>query len=229
MDEILCANFMVFHDLVAAGGLRCLGRRRGVGARPLPAREPGAEVGAVRLADRLRRLPADAGRRRARGVPDRRHNAETIELVERHPSVRDRAIYVGEPGDIVPQRFGPGLPEIRDWTERHYRFAGYIPAFDPAAIGDRAALRARARRRRRAVVRDLGRRLGRRRRPARPRDRGPARRARAAARPAHAAVAGPRIDPAGLPQRRGRRGARLRPRAVPLASPPATSRSSRAG
>jgi predicted glycosyltransferase len=69
------------------------------------------------------------------------YNAEMIEHVERHPSVRDRAIFVGEPEDVIPERFGPGLPEIRDWTERHYSFAGYIPGFDPRAIADRAALR----------------------------------------------------------------------------------------
>ena len=72
MDEILLSNFMVFHDLVARGAVRPLDRRRGVGARLLPAREPGAEAGRLRLADRLRRLAADARRRRARGVPDRR-------------------------------------------------------------------------------------------------------------------------------------------------------------
>ena len=43
MDEILCANFMLFHDVVRDDALRPLDRRRGVGARPLPAREPGAE------------------------------------------------------------------------------------------------------------------------------------------------------------------------------------------
>ena len=52
--------------------VRPLDRRRGLGARLLPAREPGAEAGRVRLADRLRRLAALRGRRRARGVRDRR-------------------------------------------------------------------------------------------------------------------------------------------------------------
>ena len=47
-------------------------RRRGLGDRPLPAREPRAQAHGVRLADRLRRLAADAGRRSARGGPDRR-------------------------------------------------------------------------------------------------------------------------------------------------------------
>ena len=46
MDEILLANFMVFHDLVARGALRPVGRRRGLGRRLLPAREPRAQAGA---------------------------------------------------------------------------------------------------------------------------------------------------------------------------------------
>ena len=72
MDEILVANFMVFHDVVEARAVRPVDRRRGLGARLLPAREPRAEAGRVRLADRLRRLAADGRRRRAGGVPDRR-------------------------------------------------------------------------------------------------------------------------------------------------------------
>ncbi len=47
-------------------------RRRGVGRRPLPARASAAEARSVRVDDRLRRLPADARRGRARGVPDGR-------------------------------------------------------------------------------------------------------------------------------------------------------------
>ena len=51
------------------GRVRPRGRRRGVGHRPLPAREPGAQADGVRLDDGLRGLAADAGGRRARGVP----------------------------------------------------------------------------------------------------------------------------------------------------------------
>jgi predicted glycosyltransferase len=50
--------------------------------------------------------------------------------------------HLGEPDDVVPERFGPELPEIRDWTEEHYDFAGHVTGFDPAAFGDREALRA---------------------------------------------------------------------------------------
>ena len=71
------------------------------------------------------------------------YNAEMIEQVERYPRVRDRAIFVGWPEDIVPDRFGPGLPSIREWTQEHYDFSGYITGFDSAPLADRAALRLR--------------------------------------------------------------------------------------
>jgi UDP:flavonoid glycosyltransferase YjiC (YdhE family) len=55
--------------------------------------------------------------------------------------VRDRAIFVGNPDDIVPVSFGPQLPLIGDWTREHYAFAGYVTGFDPSELGDRQALR----------------------------------------------------------------------------------------
>jgi predicted glycosyltransferase len=70
------------------------------------------------------------------------YNAEMIEHVARYPRIRDQAIFVGEPDDIVPERFGPDLPPIREWTEQHFNFAGYITGFDPSTVADRQALRA---------------------------------------------------------------------------------------
>jgi predicted glycosyltransferase len=69
------------------------------------------------------------------------YNAEMLEHVARLPRIRDRAIFVGDPQDVVPASFGPGLPDIRDWTTAHYDFAGYVTGFDPAEIADRSALR----------------------------------------------------------------------------------------
>ena len=57
-----------------------------------------------------------------------------IEHIARFRRVRDRALFVGNPDDIVPDRFGPDLPAIRDWTEEHFDFAGYVTGFDPAAV-----------------------------------------------------------------------------------------------
>jgi predicted glycosyltransferase len=56
--------------------------------------------------------------------------------------LRDRSIFVGDPDDVVPARFGADLPEIRAWTEQNFEFAGYVTGFDPVAVSDRAELRA---------------------------------------------------------------------------------------
>ena len=69
------------------------------------------------------------------------YNAEMIEHVERHPHVRDRAIFVGGPEDIVPLSFGKDLPAIRDWVPRHFEFTGYVMGEHPAGFGSRADLR----------------------------------------------------------------------------------------
>ena len=50
------------------------------------------------------------------------YNAEMIEHIDRFPRLRDRAIFVGNPDDIVPDCFGPEQPLIRDWTCDHYSF-----------------------------------------------------------------------------------------------------------
>jgi predicted glycosyltransferase len=71
------------------------------------------------------------------------YNAEMIEHVERHPGVRDRAIFVGGPEDIVPMSFGKDLPAMRDWVPRHFDFAGYIIGEHPHTFGSRAELRQR--------------------------------------------------------------------------------------
>jgi len=77
----------------------------------------------------------DGGEREAFLTAD--YNAEMIEHVERYPRIRDRAIFVGEPDDIVPDDFGPSLPSIREWTERHYAFSGYVTGFDPSPLIER--------------------------------------------------------------------------------------------
>jgi predicted glycosyltransferase len=93
------------------------------------------------LTDFVGYLPMpDGGAREALVTAD--YNAEMIEHLARHPRIRDRGIFVGNPDDIVPDTFGPGLPRIRAWTEQNYDFAGYVTGFDPGAVADRAALRA---------------------------------------------------------------------------------------
>jgi predicted glycosyltransferase len=70
------------------------------------------------------------------------YNAEMIEHIARYPRIRDRSVFVGSPDDIVPELFGPGLPKIRDWTEEHFDFSGYISGFELPTPDQAAAWRA---------------------------------------------------------------------------------------
>lgn len=83
----------------------------------------------------------DGGSREERLTAD--YNAEMLEQRARFSRVRDRSIFVGNPDDVVPDSFGPGLPRIRDWVGEHFDFAGYVTGFDPADYADREAVRTR--------------------------------------------------------------------------------------
>jgi pimeloyl-ACP methyl ester carboxylesterase/predicted glycosyltransferase len=142
MDEILLANFMVFDDLVRDEaydlwvGDEAWELDHFLHENPELKRAPYAW-----LTDFVGWLPMpDGGDREAALTAD--YNAEMIEHIARYPRLRDRALFVGEPDDIVPHDFGPDLPAIRSWTEEHYDFPGYITGFDPVALSDREALRA---------------------------------------------------------------------------------------
>jgi predicted glycosyltransferase len=141
MDEIFVANFMVFADLVRSQDYDLWIADEGWEVDHFLHENPELKTAPFAwLTDFVGYLPMPAGgEREALLTAD--YNAETIEHVERYPSVRDVAIYVGEPDDIVPGTFGDGLPDIREWTERHYDFAGYIPGFDPASLPPQAQLK----------------------------------------------------------------------------------------
>ena len=140
MDEILCANYMVFDDLVHDEAFDVWIADEAWEVDHFLHENPERKCAPLAwLTDFVGYLPMpDRGEREAFVAAD--YNAEMIEHVERHPSVRDRSIFVGDPEDIVDERFGPDLPAIREWTERHFDFAGYIPGFDPRALGERAEL-----------------------------------------------------------------------------------------
>jgi pimeloyl-ACP methyl ester carboxylesterase/predicted glycosyltransferase len=142
MDEILLANFMLFHDLVREEQYDLwIGDEAWELDYYLHENPELKSAAYVWLTDFVGWLPMpDGGEREAFLTAD--YNAEMIEHIARFPRVRDRAIFVGNPEDVVPDSFGPDLPGIRDWTEEHYDFAGYVSGFDPAAFADREKLRA---------------------------------------------------------------------------------------
>jgi pimeloyl-ACP methyl ester carboxylesterase/predicted glycosyltransferase len=138
MDEILVNNFMVFHDIVEDGHYDLVIADEAWEVDHLLHENPELKQFAFAwMTDFVGWLPMpDGGEHEAFLTAD--YNAEMIEQRARFRRLRDRSIFVGDPEDIVPDTFGPGLPAIRDWTEDEFEFAGYVTGFEPA---DRDALR----------------------------------------------------------------------------------------
>jgi len=142
MDEIMVNNFMTFSDLMRETHYDLV-----IGdeswevdyyyhENPELKRQPFAF-----LTDFVGCLPMEADEREAHLCADR--NADDIEHVERFPYVRDAAIFVGNREDVTEDPFGPGLPRIRDWTDRNFSYAGYALPFDPRDFSDVEKLRAK--------------------------------------------------------------------------------------
>ncbi|MDQ5814965.1 MAG: alpha/beta fold hydrolase, partial [Actinomycetota bacterium] len=141
MDEILVANFMLFHDVVTDESYDLwIGDEAWEVDYYLHENPEQKRAAYAWLTDFVGWLPMpDGGDHEVSLTSD--YNAEMIEHIARYPRVRDRAIFVGEPEDVVPSEFGPGLPSIREWTEEHYNFSGYITGFGPESFADTEAIR----------------------------------------------------------------------------------------
>jgi predicted glycosyltransferase len=128
MDEILVANFMVFSDLVEDRaydlwvGDEAWELDYFLHENPGLKRAPYAWV-----TDFVGWLPMPAGGA-AEAALTADYNAEMVEQIARWPRLRDRSIFVGNPGDLVGDPLGPGLPSVRDWTMEHFAFSGYVGA-----------------------------------------------------------------------------------------------------
>jgi pimeloyl-ACP methyl ester carboxylesterase/predicted glycosyltransferase len=204
MDEILVHNFMVFQEVVEQEHVDLVVGDEAWDIDYFLHENPDLKRFAFAwMTDFVGWLPMpDGGSAEARLTAD--YNAEMIEQRARYARVRDRSVFVGNPEDVVPESFGPGLPMIDDWVRDNFDFAGYVTGFDPAEVADREALRERLGHRtdeRLCVVTVGGSGVG-----------GPLLRRVLDAAPLvrrqqpdlrFLVVAGPRIDPASLPRRRG--------------------------
>jgi pimeloyl-ACP methyl ester carboxylesterase/predicted glycosyltransferase len=139
MDEILVANFMVFHDVVSQEQYDLVIGDEAWDVDHFLHDNPELKRFAYAwLTDFVGYLPMP-------GAPVREHlvatdlNAEMIDRIDRFPRVRDRAVFIGDPQDVVDRPFGPGLPGIREWTRAHYEFSGYVLGEAPRPV-DRARL-----------------------------------------------------------------------------------------
>ena len=165
MDEVLIANFMIFQDAVEAGGYDLVIADEAWDIDHYWHEHPELKKAALAwFTDFVGFVPMPSGGEHEAFLTTD-YNAEMIEHVERHPGVRDRAIFVGDPDDIVPLslRQGPAgdarlgaealrLRRATSWASIRRRF------------GARAELRAAPRlSARRAGLHRHRRRLGRRR------------------------------------------------------------------
>ena len=143
MDEVLIANFMVFAEIVADDPPDLVIADEAWEVDYYLHENP--ELKRFQFAwmtDFVGWLPMpDGGSRESALTAD--YNAEMIEQRARFPRLRDRSIFVGNPEDVVLQDFGPGLPDIREWTEQNFDFAGYVLGSLPPTGPERAALRRR--------------------------------------------------------------------------------------
>jgi len=142
LDEIFCANFMVFHYRVQEERFDLWIADEAWELDYFLHENPELKTAPfIWLTDFVGVLPMEeGGEREAFLAAD--WNAQMVEHVARHPRVRDLSIFIGEPEDVVPEPLGPELPTIRDWTNERFEFAGYVTGVDPAALADREALRA---------------------------------------------------------------------------------------
>ena len=109
LDEIFCANFMVFHDLVREEAFDVWIGDEAWEIDYFLHENPELKTAPyVWLTDFVGVLPMpDGGEHEAFLAADT--NRQMVEHVARNPGLRDRSIFVGDPDDIVPERLAPEL------------------------------------------------------------------------------------------------------------------------
>jgi len=142
MDEILIKNFMVFQEAVEEGDYDLVIADEAWDVDHYWHEHPELKkTQVVWLTDFVGWVAMpEGGDREACLTTD--YNAEMIGHIERAPTLRDRAIFVGNPDDIVPLGFGRDLPAMRDWVPKHFDFSGYVIGAHPDTFGPRETLRA---------------------------------------------------------------------------------------
>lgn len=143
MDEILVNNFMVFNDVVDETYYDLVIGDEAWDVDYFLHENPELKRFAFAwMTDFVGWLPMPGGGD-AEAALTADYNAEMLEQRARYRRLRDRSIFVGNPDDIVDESFGLGMPRIREWTETHYDFAGYVTGFTPPTAQERAAARSR--------------------------------------------------------------------------------------
>ena len=132
MDEILVANFMVFDDLVREQPYDLwIGDEAWELDYYLHENPELKRAAYVWLTDFVGWLPVEE-----EGHLTADYNAEMIEHIDRFPRIRDRALFVGNPDDVVPDTFGAGPagdPRLDRAPLRLPRLRDRLPSRSPTA------------------------------------------------------------------------------------------------
>ena len=143
MDEILIANFMIFQEVLEQEHYDLVIADEAWDVDHYWHEHPDLKRAQIAwLTDFVGWVPMpENGDHEAFLTTD--YNAEMIGHVEGHPELRDRAIFVGNPNDIVPHSFGKDLPSMREWIPEHFDFCGYVLGQHPSQFGEKLELRDR--------------------------------------------------------------------------------------
>jgi pimeloyl-ACP methyl ester carboxylesterase/UDP:flavonoid glycosyltransferase YjiC (YdhE family) len=143
MDEILCANYLLFDDVVRDTSYDLWVGDESWEIDYFLHENPERKIAPyVFMTDVVGFLPTDPGDpREAELCAD--YNADSIEKRERFPRLRDLSMFIGSFDELPDLSFGPGLPGIRSWSSRWFTSVPYVLPFNPAAYRDRAGLRRR--------------------------------------------------------------------------------------
>jgi pimeloyl-ACP methyl ester carboxylesterase len=144
MDEILCANYGVFDDIVRETTYDMWVGDESWELDHFLHENPERKVAPYTfMTDVVGFLPVDPSgdEREAHLCAD--YNAEMIEHVGRYPHLRDRAVFFGGFDELPDASLGAGLPTVRDWSARNFVSVPYVLPFAASEYRDPAALRRR--------------------------------------------------------------------------------------
>jgi len=144
MDEIFCANYMLFDEVVRETSYDLWVGDESWEVDYFLHENPERKIAPYAfLTDVIGFLPVDPERDPREAALCADYNAEMIEQRARFPGLRDVSLYIGSYQELPDAAFGPGLPRIRDWARTWFEPVPYVLPFDATAHRDTAATRAR--------------------------------------------------------------------------------------
>lgn len=144
MDEIFCANYMLFDDVVRETPYDLWVGDEAWDVDHFLHENPERKIAPYAfLTDVVGFLPVDpeGDPREAELCAD--YNREMIEHRARFPMVRDRSVFIGGFDELPDAAMGEGLPTVRDWSRAQFQSVPYVVPFDPRDYRRPDALRRR--------------------------------------------------------------------------------------